>query len=80
MIRFLIPALTAAALLTSHAVMGAESRDLTGLVRPFFEQHCTKCHDSKKQKGDLRVDKRQVSASAPLSVLLVSRVVLARRL
>ena len=65
MIRFLIPALTASALLASHATMGAESRDLTGLVRPFFQQHCTKCHDAKKQKGDLRVDNLIVDLQSP---------------
>ena len=65
MTRFLLPALTASALLTTHAVVGAESRDLTGLVRPFFEQHCNKCHDAKKQKGDLRVDNLIVDLQSP---------------
>ena len=45
--------------------MGAESRDLTGLVHPFFQQHCTKCHDAKKQKGDLRVDNLRVDLQSP---------------
>ncbi len=25
-------------------------------IRPFLQQHCTKCHGEKKQKGDLRLD------------------------
>lgn len=45
--------------------MGAESRDLTGLVRPFFEQHCNNCHGAKKQKGDLRVDNLIVDLQSP---------------
>jgi hypothetical protein len=65
MIRFLLPALTATALLTSHAAMGAESRDLIGLMRPFFEQHCNSCHGTKKQKGDLRVDNLSVDLQSP---------------
>ncbi|WP_395744966.1 DUF1592 domain-containing protein [Prosthecobacter sp.] len=58
-------ALTASAFLISHALMGAESRELTSLVRPFFEQHCNKCHDAKKQKGDLRVDNLVVDLQSP---------------
>ncbi|WP_395731027.1 DUF1592 domain-containing protein [Prosthecobacter sp.] len=65
MTRLLLPALTAATLLTSHAAMVAESRDLTGLVRPFFEQHCNSCHGAKKQKGDLRVDNLIVDLQSP---------------
>ncbi len=65
MTRFPTFALTAYALLASHVTMGAESRDLTGLVRPFFEQHCNKCHDAKKQKGDLRVDNLIVDLQSP---------------
>lgn len=56
MTRLLLFALTAFALLVSHAVMGAESRDLEKVVKPFFAQHCNSCHGAKTQKGDLRVD------------------------
>ncbi|MBN8417873.1 MAG: DUF1592 domain-containing protein [Verrucomicrobia bacterium] len=65
MTRFLIPALTFCAILTSHVTLGAESRELTGLVRPFFEQHCNNCHGAKKQKGDLRVDNLIVDLQSP---------------
>ncbi|MDB5300895.1 MAG: hypothetical protein JWO87_2558 [Phycisphaerales bacterium] len=34
----------------------AHAADFDGIVKPFFEQHCVKCHGQDKQKGDLRVD------------------------
>ena len=34
-------------------------------VSAFFEQHCNKCHDEKKQKGDLRLDNLAVDFSSP---------------
>ena len=38
---------------TAHAV---ESPDFEKSVKPFFREHCLKCHDENKQKGDLRLD------------------------
>ena len=41
---------------------------LTGrekLVRPFFAEHCNKCHGEKKQKGDLRVDTLAIDFDSP---------------
>ena len=35
------------------------------LVRPFFTEHCAKCHGEKKQKGDLRVDTLAVDFDSP---------------
>ena len=35
------------------------------LVAPFFAQHCTKCHDAKKQSGDLRLDDLAVDYASP---------------
>ncbi len=34
-------------------------------VATFFKAHCNKCHDEKKQKGDLRVDNLMVDFSSP---------------
>jgi len=34
-------------------------------VKPFFAQHCNKCHGDKKQKGDLRVDNLVVDFQSP---------------
>ena len=34
-------------------------------VATFFKAHCNKCHDEKKQKGDLRVDNLTVDFSSP---------------
>ena len=34
-------------------------------VAAFFKEHCNKCHDEKKQKGDLRVDNLMVDFSSP---------------
>src|SRR5438046_2733943 len=42
---------------TSPARAAAQAQEnLEKIARPFFEEHCTKCHGEKKQKGDLRVD------------------------
>lgn len=34
-------------------------------VKPFFAQHCVRCHDAKKQSGDLRLDGLTVDYSSP---------------
>lgn len=34
-------------------------------VTAFLKQHCTKCHDGKKQKGDLRLDNLVVDLTSP---------------
>ncbi len=34
-------------------------------VADFLQQHCTKCHDEKKQKGDLRLDNLIVDFTSP---------------
>ena len=36
--------------------LGLAGEDFTAAVAPFFEQHCNRCHNEKKQKGDLRLD------------------------
>ncbi|HSU68869.1 MAG TPA: c-type cytochrome domain-containing protein, partial [Tepidisphaeraceae bacterium] len=38
---------------------------LQTIVRPFFEQHCVKCHGEKKQKGELRVDNLAIDFDSP---------------
>src|ERR1700761_8893255 len=43
----------------------SNNADLDKIIRPFFEQHCTKCHGEKKQKGDLRVDTLPIDFESP---------------
>ncbi|MDR3405805.1 MAG: DUF1592 domain-containing protein [Chthoniobacter sp.] len=45
------------------AVQGQEN--LEKIARPFFQEHCTKCHGEKKQKGDLRVDNLNIDFDSP---------------
>ena len=33
------------------------------LLKDYLEQHCTRCHGEKKQKGELRLDPLRVSKS-----------------
>ena len=33
------------------------AEDFSRAVAPFFEEYCDRCHDEKKQKGDLRLDR-----------------------
>ena len=45
--------------LTNAALVGgamAATGDFAQAVQPFLEQHCNRCHDAKKQKGEFRVD------------------------
>jgi mono/diheme cytochrome c family protein len=45
------------AVLAADGVSGAaEPPDFVKVVKPFFAEHCIKCHGEKKQKGDLRLD------------------------
>ncbi|MDB6140581.1 MAG: hypothetical protein JWO94_3653 [Verrucomicrobiaceae bacterium] len=48
-------------------VTGAEAGTATmeGLIKPFFAEHCTKCHGEKKQKGDLRLDDLMINLDSP---------------
>ena len=39
--------------------------NLEKIARPFFQEHCTKCHGEKKQKGDLRVDNLAIDFDSP---------------
>ncbi|HEY5315967.1 MAG TPA: c-type cytochrome domain-containing protein, partial [Pirellulales bacterium] len=38
---------------------------LDPLVKPFFAQHCTKCHGPRKHEGDLRVDTLVIDFQSP---------------
>lgn len=40
----------------SGAPSSSAQADFDQTVKPFFQQHCVKCHGESKQKGDLRVD------------------------
>jgi mono/diheme cytochrome c family protein len=48
-IGFFLCAITAAA-------SAATTSEFDMTVRPFLQEHCTKCHGEKKQKGKLRLD------------------------
>lgn len=62
MMRF-FATITCAAWLSS--TLAADDPGLHQLVKPFFTEHCTRCHDAKKQKGDLRVDNLTVDYTSP---------------
>ena len=40
----------------SSALSAGNAADFEGQVRPLLKEHCWECHDSKKQKGGLRLD------------------------
>lgn len=60
MIRFVFFALFASATLGRAATTVPDKQ-----VAAFLKQHCTKCHDAKKQKGDLRLDNLAVDLTSP---------------
>jgi mono/diheme cytochrome c family protein len=43
-------------LFACRAGLAVETPDFEKTVKPFFREHCFKCHDEQKQKGDLRLD------------------------
>ncbi len=43
----------------------SSSAGLDTVVKPFFTEHCAKCHGEKKQKGDLRVDTLKIDFDSP---------------
>ena len=47
------------------AVAVQTQENLEKIARPFFSEHCTKCHGEKKQKGDLRVDNLVIDFDSP---------------
>jgi mono/diheme cytochrome c family protein len=42
---------------------GADGLDT--IAKPFFAQHCTRCHGEKTQKGDLRIDTLVINFDSP---------------
>lgn len=57
-------ALLSAGVVSAQAA--AQSQEsLEKIVRPFFQENCTKCHGEKKQKGDLRVDNLVIDFDSP---------------
>ena len=44
---------------------GTDPAGLEKTVKPFFTEHCNKCHGEKKQKGDLRVDNLAIDFDSP---------------
>jgi hypothetical protein len=49
-------ALAVALQLIVSAGYAAETAEFDKTVKPFFSENCFKCHDARKQKGDLRLD------------------------
>lgn len=49
-------------------VQGEELAALKEIVRPFFSEHCNRCHGPKKQKGDLRVDDLALDYTSPATM------------
>ena len=55
--RILPPCFIAiAALAFVRAALALDTAEYEKTVKPFFQDHCLKCHDERKQKGDLRLD------------------------
>ena len=54
----MIKAVTAIALFAaaSFAVRAAGPQAFAEAVQPFFKEHCLRCHNAEKQKGDFRLD------------------------
>ena len=66
--RLLTTTLIAQAALTvamQAAVQTAPAAGLDAIVKPFFEEHCNKCHNEKKHKGDLRTDILKTDFDSP---------------
>lgn len=64
-VKTLLLAALALPSLLSAATVPPQHADLDALVRPFFSEHCNKCHGEKKQKGDLRVDTLPIDFTSP---------------
>ena len=44
-------------LLGAALARAQDGTEFQKIVKPFFETHCVRCHGTKKQKGDLRLDR-----------------------
>ena len=62
---FLITALLLSALGARAAAADAASESFGKVVKPFFSEHCNKCHGEKKKKGDLRLDTLAIDFESP---------------
>ena len=45
----------------------ADDSSFDGALKPFLAEHCLRCHDGKKQKGDFRLDTLARDFASPLS-------------
>jgi mono/diheme cytochrome c family protein len=50
---------------SARAAQGNHDTGLDKVVKPFFDEHCTRCHGEKKQKGDLRLDTLAIEFDSP---------------
>src|ERR1700677_4744556 len=48
--------MVALALGCARVTLALDTAEYEKTVKPFFQEHCFKCHDERKQKGDLRLD------------------------
>lgn len=69
MSRLLPPLTRLLPCLALHAVAAAGPDGLESVVRPFFAEHCNRCHDARKQKGDLRVDNLAFNFESPRALM-----------
>jgi len=56
-IRFMLRKLISTATISAIAPIGF-AVDFETDIQPIFEEHCASCHGDRKQKGDVRVDRR----------------------
>ena len=56
---------SAALSLQCRPVAGATTPTSTTRVKPFFAQHCLRCHGEKKAEGDLRIDTLVINFDSP---------------
>ncbi len=45
--------------------VASDSETISSVARPFFEQHCLRCHGPSQAKGDLRLDQLDVELARP---------------
>ena len=59
--------LTVAWLCLSPVRVSADDSSSDAVLKPFLAEHCLRCHDEKKQKGDFRLDTLARDFASPLS-------------
>lgn len=52
-------------IIAASGLLGATPPGFDQTIRPFFVQHCNKCHNEKLHEGDLRVDNLVINFESP---------------